>query len=86
MVRLRPSDDDDDLSSQLVRLRDGSHTMLPYSWTGSNRHAIKKNNEKTNRTDFNTVNLLWIVYLSINNCLLTELKVTLTSNVELHTR
>ena len=57
--------------------------MLPYSWTGSNRHAIKKNNEKTNRTDFNTVNLL---YLSINNCLLTGFKVTRTSNVELYTR
>jgi hypothetical protein len=49
-------DVDDDPSSQLVRLvrlRDGSHKIvLPYSWTGSNRHTIK-NNEEINRTEFN---------------------------------
>jgi len=35
-------DDEDDLSAQLVRLRNGPHeTVLPYSWTGSSRQAIK---------------------------------------------
>ena len=48
-------DDEDDLPAQLVRLRDGSHKIvLPYSWTGDSRHTIK-NNEKINRTEFNTV-------------------------------
>ena len=64
-------DDNDDLSSQLVRLvrlRDGSHKIvLPYTWTGDSRRTIK-NNEKINRTEFNTI------------------KVTLIENVELHTR
>ena len=48
-------DDEDDLSAQLVRLRDGPHEIvLPYSWTCSSRQAIK-NNEKINRTEFNTI-------------------------------
>jgi len=35
-------DDEDDLSAQLVRLRDGPHEIvLPYSWTGSSRQTIK---------------------------------------------
>jgi hypothetical protein len=56
-------DDDDDLSSQLVgrvRLRDGSHKIvLPYSWTGGSKPTIK-NNEKINRTEFNTVKVTLI--------------------------
>jgi hypothetical protein len=55
--------DDDDLSSQLVgrvRLRDGSHKIvLPYSWTGGSKPTIK-NNEKINRTEFNTVKVTLI--------------------------
>jgi hypothetical protein len=51
-------DDDDDLSSQLVRLvrlKDGAHkVVLPYSWTGGSKPTIK-NNEKINRTEFNTI-------------------------------
>jgi hypothetical protein len=47
-------DGDGDSSSQLVRLRDGSHkVVLPYSCTGSSKHTIK-NNKKINRTEFNT--------------------------------
>ena len=35
-------DDEDDLSAQLVRLKDGPHEIvLPYSWTCSSRQAIK---------------------------------------------
>ena len=51
-------DDDGDSSSQLVRLvrlKDGSHkVVLPYSWAGGGKPTIK-NNEKINRTEFNTI-------------------------------
>jgi len=53
-------DDEDDLPAQLVRLRDGSHKIvLPYSWTGGSKPTIK-NNEKINRTEFNTVKVTLI--------------------------
>ncbi|MFY9965816.1 MAG: hypothetical protein WBL44_16515 [Nitrososphaeraceae archaeon] len=53
-------DDEDDLPAQLVRLRDGSHKIvLPYIGTGDSRHTIK-NNEKINRTEFNTVKVTLI--------------------------
>jgi hypothetical protein len=58
MVPVSEVDDDED-DAQLVRLRDGSHKIvLPYIWTGDSRHTIK-NNEKINRTEFNTIKVTW---------------------------
>jgi hypothetical protein len=58
VVSVSEVDDDGDSSSQLVRLvrlKDGSHkVVLPYSWTGGSKPTIK-NNEKINRTEFNTI-------------------------------
>ena len=61
-------DDEDDLSAQLVRLRDGSHKIvLPYIWTGDSRHTIK-NNEKINRTEFNTIKVTLIENVELHTC------------------
>jgi hypothetical protein len=61
-------DNNDDLSSQLVKLRDGSHKIvLPYSWTGDSRRTIK-NNEKINRTEFNTLKVTLIENIELHTC------------------